>query len=174
MRKESGSLRWRGGRGMLSCSIGSAFVYFKQRQYEKALRMLKRSEALDSNRSDIHFDIALVELSQDQYPSAATELEKAINWIRRHRSPTCCWDARIEHQPHVKAIEQFQAALRLDPNYSSGSLSPWICLCQSGAQPGGDSRIPDGAQQSPENPSVFISLATVNWRPETGSPRSPT
>src|SRR5258708_25355534 len=53
-------------------------VYFKQGQKQKALQTLQRSESLRPSSSDIHFDIALVHLSQDQYPPAAVELEAAI------------------------------------------------------------------------------------------------
>jgi len=63
MRKEVGDLRWRGGR---ECSVAALArpCLFQAEQYEKALRLLKRSK-LWTDRSDIHFDIALVELSQD-------------------------------------------------------------------------------------------------------------
>ncbi|HZZ14728.1 MAG TPA: tetratricopeptide repeat protein, partial [Candidatus Sulfotelmatobacter sp.] len=39
---------------------------------------MRHSESLKPSLSDIHFDIALVELSQDQYGLAANELEQAI------------------------------------------------------------------------------------------------
>src|SRR5258708_25790264 len=53
-------------------------VYFKLGQHENALQALRRAESLDSNRYDIHFDTALVLLSDNRYPAAADELEKAV------------------------------------------------------------------------------------------------
>src|SRR5207302_10287610 len=52
--------------------------YFKNGQNAKALDVLRHSETLDASHYDIHFDVALVLLSQDQYTEAAQELEKAL------------------------------------------------------------------------------------------------
>jgi tetratricopeptide (TPR) repeat protein len=53
-------------------------VYFKSRQDSAALEALRRSEQLDGTKSEIHFDLALVLLDQNQYAQAADELERAI------------------------------------------------------------------------------------------------
>src|SRR5258708_5839970 len=53
-------------------------AYFKAKMNDPALEALRRSEKLDSSQFGIHFDIALVLLSQEQYPPAGDELEKAV------------------------------------------------------------------------------------------------
>src|SRR5205809_6942873 len=53
-------------------------AYFEQKLVDPALHALRRSEALDGSKFGIHFDIALVLLSQEQYSPAAEELENAV------------------------------------------------------------------------------------------------
>jgi tetratricopeptide (TPR) repeat protein len=53
-------------------------VYFKEERNAEALEMLRRAEKGDGSQFAIHFDIALVLLTDNQYPAAANELEKAI------------------------------------------------------------------------------------------------
>src|SRR5438552_16274776 len=52
-------------------------VYFKSQQDAAALQALRRAEQLDGTRFEVHFDLSLVLLDQNQYAPAAEELEKA-------------------------------------------------------------------------------------------------
>ena len=52
-------------------------VYFKSQQDAAALQALRRAEQLDGTRFEVHFDLALVLLDQNQYSPSAEELEKA-------------------------------------------------------------------------------------------------
>src|SRR5271155_4738863 len=52
-------------------------AYFKQGQNPEALETLRRAEKIENSKADIHFDTALVLLSDNRYPDAADELEKA-------------------------------------------------------------------------------------------------
>ena len=108
-------------------------AYFKAGQNALALEALRRSEALDSGHFDIHFDLALVSLQQSQYAAAAGELEKALKLQPSHAlSHVLLGRAYQNTNRTVQAIEQFQTALRADPNAPLGALSPGIRLCQPG------------------------------------------
>ncbi|PYV64870.1 MAG: hypothetical protein DMG97_33720 [Acidobacteria bacterium] len=63
-------------------------AYFKQKMTTPALQALHRSETLDSASFGTHFDIALVLLSQEQYPPAAEEPSHTCCWAVRIRTPT--------------------------------------------------------------------------------------
>jgi len=72
---EESVARWPGD-AQLQHWLGLA--YFKANQTSAAQTALQRSEALDGSRFDIHFDLALVLLQQNQSNGAAAELEKAL------------------------------------------------------------------------------------------------
>src|SRR5882724_11984816 len=59
-------------------------AYFKAGQNDAALAALQKSEALDGAQFDIHFDMALVLLQQNQSGPAADELEKVVKLQPSH------------------------------------------------------------------------------------------
>jgi len=66
------------GRATLNCKHWLGLAYFKAGQTAAALAALQRSEGLDGTRFDIHFDLALVLLQQNQSAAAVEELQKAV------------------------------------------------------------------------------------------------
>lgn len=96
-------------------------VYFKQHRNDLAVSQLQRAATLDSSRFDIHFDWALVLLSDDKYFDAANELEKAIKL-----EPTAALAHLLLGRTYqntnrsVQAVEQFQAALQIEPDLPLG------------------------------------------------------
>src|SRR6266478_8401764 len=96
-------------------------AYFKEKMNERALEALKRSEELDSSQFGIHFDIALVWLSQEQYSPAADELEKAIQLNSSDALAHVLLGRAYQNSNRtLKAIQQFQIALHVDPNLPLG------------------------------------------------------
>jgi len=96
-------------------------VYFKQGQNAAALETLGRSEKLDGAQFGIHFDIALVWLTQKQYSPAADELEKALSREPSNALAHVLLGRAYQNSNRtLQAIEQFQTALRLDPNLPLG------------------------------------------------------
>src|SRR5437879_12199113 len=91
-------------------------VYFKSQQNAAALQTLRRAEQLDGNQFEIHFDLALVLLDQNQYSPAAAELEKA-NKLKSTDALAHVLLGRAYHTTNrtAQALEQCPAAPRLDP-----------------------------------------------------------
>ena len=85
------------------------------------LRYLTRSEKLDSTRFDIHFDLALVLLQQNQSGEAAEELERAVK-LQPSRALAHVLLGRAYQNTNrtLLAVEQFQTALHADPNTPLG------------------------------------------------------
>src|ERR1700680_486668 len=111
-------------------------VYFKQGHNAQALEQLRNAERLDSTRFDIHFDRALVLLSEDQYPAAADELQKAIK-LQPEAAMARVLLGRCYQNTNrtVQAIEQFQTALRLDPNVPLGHYHLGFAYASLGHNP---------------------------------------
>ncbi len=96
-------------------------AYFKAGQTTPALAALQKSETLDGAHYDIHFDVALVLLQQDQSAAAAEELEKAIRLQPSHAIAHVLLGRAYQNTNRtLQAIEQFQDALRIDPNTPLG------------------------------------------------------
>ena len=96
-------------------------VFFKVGENARAQPLLEKSAKLDGNGYDIHFDLALVLLAQDQYGAAATELEKAIQLDATRALPHVLLGRAYQNTNRtLQAIEQFQTALRLDPKTPLG------------------------------------------------------
>ena len=90
-------------------------VYFKSQQDAAALQALRRAEQLDGTRFEVHFDLALVLLDQNQSSPAAEELEKTNKLKPTDALVHLLGRAYQNTNRTVQAIEQFQTALRLDP-----------------------------------------------------------
>jgi tetratricopeptide (TPR) repeat protein len=134
-------------------------VYFKEGQNAKALARLRTAENLDGTRFDVHFDAALVLLSEDQYPAAADELQKAINLDPKapmaHVLIGRCYQ---NTNRTVQAIEQFQTALRLDPNIPLGHYHLGFAYASLGRTHEAIGEYEKELAHSPDNPSVLYQL----------------
>src|SRR5437762_13547022 len=82
-----------------------------------ALEALHRSEALEGSQFGIHYDIALVLLSQEQYSPASDELEKAIKLNPSDALAHVLLGRSYQNTNRtLDAIDHFRTALRLHPN----------------------------------------------------------
>src|SRR5436309_12434248 len=91
-------------------------VYFKSQQDAAALQALRRAAQLDGTRFEVHFDLALVLLDQNQYSPAAEELGKP-NKLKPTDALAHLLLGRAFQNTNrtLQPIEQFHTALRLDP-----------------------------------------------------------
>jgi tetratricopeptide (TPR) repeat protein len=115
---ESASARWPRD-AELQHWLGLA--YFKDGQDGKALETLQKSEALDGSTFAIHFDTALVLLSENQYPAAAEELEKALRLDSKSALAHVLLGRAYQNTNRsVQAIDEFRTALQLEPELPLG------------------------------------------------------
>jgi Tfp pilus assembly protein PilF len=92
-------------------------AYFKAGRNDAALAALQRSEVLDGTQFDIHFDLALVLLQQNQSGPAAEELEKVVKLQPSHALAHVLLGRAYQNTNRtLQAVEQFQTAVRADPN----------------------------------------------------------
>src|SRR6267143_1900028 len=130
-------------------------VYFKEGQNAKALEQLRSAERLDGTRFDVPFDAALVLLSEDQYPAAADELQKAIKLDPKVAMAHVLLGRCYQNTSRtVQAIEQFQTALRLDPNIPLGHYHLGFAYASLVHNPEAIAEYEKELVHSPDNPSV--------------------
>jgi tetratricopeptide (TPR) repeat protein len=134
-------------------------AYFKAGQNGPALEALQRSEKLDSARFDIHFDRALVQLQQDQYPLAADELEKAIKLKPSDPLAHVLLGRAYQNSNRtLPAVEQFQIALRLDPKIPLGHYHLGFAYASLGRNQEAIEEYEEEIATAPENPEVLYQL----------------
>jgi len=134
-------------------------VYFKKAQNSSALSALRRSETLDGTHYDIHFDIALVLLSDASYAPAATELEKAIKLDPKAALPHVLLGRAYQNTNRsMQALEQFQAALRLDPTIPLGHYHLGFAYASLGRNAEAIVEYEKELQHSARNPVVLYQL----------------
>jgi tetratricopeptide (TPR) repeat protein len=134
-------------------------VYFKQGQNAKALEQLRTAEREDGTRFDIHFDLALVLLAEDQYPVAADELQKAIKLQPKAAMAHVLLGRCYQNTNRtLQAIEQFQTALRLDPNIPLGHYHLGFAYASLGNNHEAIAEYEKELLHSPDNPSVRYQL----------------
>lgn len=145
-------------------------VYFKEGRKPEALEMLGRAEKVDGSQSDIHFDTALVLLSDNQYSAAADELEKAIKLDPKAALPHVLLGRAYQNTNRsVQAIEQFKMALRLDPEIPLGHYHLGFAYASLGRTPEAIAEYKKEILRSPNDSSVLYQLghcllATGDWK----------
>src|SRR4051794_27917043 len=88
-------------------------VYFKTGQNAQGLNLLQRSEKLNAKSFGIHFDIALVMLTLQQYAAAADELESALRLDSSDALAHVLLGRAYQNTNRtLQAITQFQTALK--------------------------------------------------------------
>jgi tetratricopeptide (TPR) repeat protein len=96
-------------------------VYFKRGRNAEALELLRQGEKIQNSQADIHFDTALVLLSENQYPAASIELEKAVQLDPKAALPHVLLGRAYQNTNRSEqAVEQFKLALRLEPELPLG------------------------------------------------------
>jgi tetratricopeptide (TPR) repeat protein len=134
-------------------------VYFKEGQNARALERLRSAENLDDTRFEVHFDAALVLLSEDQYPGAADELQKAIKLDPKAAMARVLLGRCYQNTNRtVQAIEQFQTALRLDPDIPLGHYHLAFAYASLGHNQEAVAEYEKEMRHSPDNPTVRYQL----------------
>jgi tetratricopeptide (TPR) repeat protein len=149
-------------------------AYFKQKMNAPAIQALHRSERLDASHFGIHFDIALVLLSDQQYSQAADELEKAIKLNPSDALPHVLLGRAYQNSNRtLKAVEEFQTALRLDPNLPLGHYHLGFAYSSLGRVAEAIVEYKKEVARSPDNPDVLYQLGhslleTGDWQAASG------
>jgi len=134
-------------------------VYFKQSKNSDALVCLRRSAILNSGNYGVHFDTALVLLSESNYPEAATELEKAVKLDPKVALPHVLLGRAYQNTNRsVQAVEQFQTALRLDPAVPLGHYHLGFAYASLGHNGEAIAEFEKELLRSPSNPQVLYQL----------------
>ena len=134
-------------------------VYFKQHRNDLALTQLRRAESLDASQYEVHFDVALVLLSDDNYSDAANELEKALKIDPKAALAHVLLGRAYQNTNRsVQAVEQFQTALRIDPDLPLGHYHLGFAYASLGRNNEAIAEYEKELQRSPENPTVLQQL----------------
>jgi tetratricopeptide (TPR) repeat protein len=145
-------------------------VYFKQQRNAKALEMLRRAEKLNGSQADIHFDMALVLLSDNQYPVAANELEKSTKLDPKAALPHVLLGRAYQNTNRsVQAVEQFKTALRLEPEIPLGHYHLGFAYASLGRNQEAIAEYQNELLRSPNDFSVLYQLghcllAAGDWK----------
>ena len=134
-------------------------VYFKQHRNALALPQLRKAEGLDASPYDVHFDVALVLLSDDNYSEAASELEKATKIDPKAALAHVLLGRAYQNTNRsVPAVDQFQTALRLEPNLPLGHYHLGFAYASLGRNGEAIAEYEKELQNSPDNPTVLHQL----------------
>jgi tetratricopeptide (TPR) repeat protein len=133
--------------------------YFKQQKNSMALTHLHRAENLDGASYDIHFDLALVLLSDLNYSEAANELEKAIKLAPKAALAHVLLGRAYQNTNRtMKAVEQFQIGLRLKPDVPLGHYHLGFAYASLGRNTEALAEYEQELQNSPNNSTVLYHL----------------
>lgn len=134
-------------------------TYFKQHKNDLAVTQLQRAESLEPSRYDIHFDLALVLLSEDNFADAANELEKAIRLDPKVALPHVFLGRAYQNTNRsVQAVEQFRNAMRLEPNLPLIHYHLGFAYESLGRNQEAILEYEKELQHSPNNPTVLYQL----------------
>ena len=137
--------------------LGLAF--FKKAENPEALTALRRSETLDGSHYGIHFDTALVLLSDSNYLEASIELEKAIKLDPKIALPHVLLGRAYQNTNRsMQAVRQFQEALRLDPDIPLGHYHLGFAYASLGRNDEAIAEYKKELQHSANNPEVVYHL----------------
>jgi Flp pilus assembly protein TadD len=134
-------------------------VYFKKGKNAEALEMLRRAEKVNSAQVDIPFDAALVFLADNQYPAAATELEKAVQLDPKAALPHVLLGRAYQNTNRsVQAVEQFKLALRLEPELPLGHYHLGFAYASLGRNQEAIAEYEAELKRSPSDVAVLYQL----------------
>jgi tetratricopeptide (TPR) repeat protein len=137
--------------------LGLAF--FKKAENSEALTALRRSEDIDGSHYDIHFDMALVLLSDSNYAEAAIEFEKAVKFDPKVAlSHVLLGRAYQNTNRSMQAVQQFQEALRLRPDIPLGHYHLGFAYASLGRNDEAIAEYKRELQWSANNPEVLCHL----------------
>jgi tetratricopeptide (TPR) repeat protein len=134
-------------------------VYFKKGENSRALEALHQAEKLNGSEAGIHFDIALVLLSDNRYPEAADELEKSIRSDPKIALPHVLLGRAYQNTNRsLQAIEQFQTALHIEPELPLGHYHLGFAYASLGRNREAIAEYKKELVRSPNDVSVLYEL----------------
>jgi tetratricopeptide (TPR) repeat protein len=134
-------------------------VYFKQHKNDLALPALQRAASLDRSQYGIHFDLALLLLSDDHYSDAAKELETAIKLNPKAALPHVLLGRAYQNSNRsVQAVKQFRTALLLEPSLPLVHYHLGFAYESLGSNEEAIAEYEKEIQHSPNNPTVLYQL----------------
>src|SRR5258708_35507786 len=140
-------------------------AYFKTGDPKQAQEQLTRARELNPKDSATHFDLALLLLSQQDYPEAAKELEAPI------KLRTSTVDAKTNAFAHMllgraylnsnrslQAIDEFKTALKLDPEIKLGHYHLGFAYFSLGRNDEAIGEYEEELRRSGESPAAVYEL----------------
>src|SRR5258708_8027609 len=134
-------------------------AYFKPGEAKQAQEQLTRARELNPKDSATHFDLALLLLSQQDYPGAADELEATIKLSPSNAAAHLFLGrAYLNSNRSLLAIEEFKITLKLDPAMRLGHYHLGFAYFSLGRNDEAISEYKEELRQSGESPAVVYEL----------------
>jgi tetratricopeptide (TPR) repeat protein len=138
-------------------------AYFKTGDLKRAQEQLTRARDLDPKDSATHFDLALVLLSEQDYPAAADALEASIKLGRLNANANALAHvllgrAYLNSNRSMQAIDEFKTALKLDPAIKLGHYHLGFAYFSLGRNDEAIGEYKEELRRSGESPAVAYEL----------------
>jgi tetratricopeptide (TPR) repeat protein len=134
-------------------------AYFKTGDSKQAKEQLTHARELDPNDSAIHFDLALVLLSQQDYSEAADELQAATKLSPSNAlAHMLLGRAYLNSNRSLQAIEEFKTTLKLDPAMKLGHYHLGFAYFSLGRNDEAIGEYKEELRRSRESPAVVYEL----------------
>lgn len=138
-------------------------AYFKSGDLKRAQEQLMGARDLNPEDSKTHFDLALVLLSEQDYTSAADELEATIKLSRSNPNSNALAHvllgrAYLNSNRTLQAIDEFKTALKLDPALKLGHYHLGFAYSSLGRNEQAIGEYTEELRQSGESPAVEYEL----------------
>src|SRR6266478_1348181 len=134
-------------------------AYFKTGEAKQAQEQLTRARELNPKDSATHFDLALLLLSQQDYPGAADELEATIKLSPSNAAAHLFLGrAYLNSNRSLLVIEEFKTTLKLDPAIKLGHYHLGFAYFSLGRNDEAISEYKEELRRSGESPAVVYEL----------------
>jgi len=136
-------------------------AYFQTGDLKQAQEQLTRALDLDPKDSKMHFDLALVLLSEQHYTAAADELEASIKLSPPNANALAhvlLGRAYLNSNRSLQAVDEFKTALKLDPAIRLGHYHLGFAYFSLGRTDEAIGEYKEELRRSGENPAVVYEL----------------
>src|SRR5450755_218236 len=134
-------------------------AYFKSGDGRQAQEQLERARELNLTDSAIHFDLALVLLSEQNYAGAANELETTVKLSHSNAlAHVLLGRAYLNTNRSLQAIGEFKTALKLDPAIKLGHYHLGFAYDSLGRNEEAIGEYKEELKRSGESPTVVCAL----------------
>jgi len=131
----------------------------QNRRGQQAQEQLTRARELNPKDSATHFDLALLLLSQQDYPGAADELEATIKFSPSNAAAHLFLGrAYLNSNRSLLAIEEFRTTLKLDPAIKLGHYHLGFAYFSLGRNDEAITEYKEELRRSGESPAVVYEL----------------